>query len=331
MCYLSLYIYIYIYIFISIYLSNYLSICLSVWLSVCLSILSYPIQANLSIHPSIHLSIFIYLYIYIFTFISIHLHLYIYIFTFISLHLYLSIFLFSYIYIYMYVYLQWSTFSFGSIERCSFWTRWDWTWPQREPEAKLLCRQGGIAAHVWQGIGGWFLIGFTVGLPWVYQVYQIVFKHDQIILVGLHGWARHCYFSLGMLHFQVDSQIPWGWSSFSHENATNLGYIIFQEWSSLGLGLAYDCGQIEANRKLVKRREEQINQMLVVLEKLVAWWWVLWIKTIGMWRTLFSIYISLIIIYIYIYVYIYIYIYVYIYIYIYVYIYIYIYVFLYSI
>lgn len=33
-------------------------------------------------------------------------------------------------------------------------------------------------------------------------------------------------------------------------------------------GLAYDCGQIEANRKLVKRREEQINQMLVVLEKL---------------------------------------------------------------
>ena len=153
MCYLSLYIYLYIYIFISVYLSSYVSIDLFIYLSVCLSVClfvyrSYPILSKLiylSIHPSIHPSIYLSLYIY----------------TFISLHLYLSIFFL----IYMYVYLQWSTFSFGSIERCSFWTRWDWTWPQREPEAKLLCRQGGIAAHVWQGIGGWFLIGFTVGLP----------------------------------------------------------------------------------------------------------------------------------------------------------------------
>eukprot|EP00434_Breviolum_minutum_P007950 symbB.v1.2.007011.t1/scaffold385.1/size305797/7 len=33
-------------------------------------------------------------------------------------------------------------------------------------------------------------------------------------------------------------------------------------------GLAHDCGQIEANRKLVKRRDEQISNMLVLLDKL---------------------------------------------------------------
>jgi len=35
-------------------------------------------------------------------------------------------------------------------------------------------------------------------------------------------------------------------------------------------GLAHECGQIEANRKLVKRRDEQISNMLVLLDKLAS-------------------------------------------------------------
>ena len=35
-------------------------------------------------------------------------------------------------------------------------------------------------------------------------------------------------------------------------------------------GLAHDCGQVEANRKLVKRRDEQISNMLVLLDKLAS-------------------------------------------------------------